>query len=96
MLPKIKIDYFNAFFKSMFLKINQFLFFLFFLFALALHCCVQTFSSCGKWGLLCLVVRGLLILAAFLLAEHGLLSVWASVVVAHRLSCSKACGFFPD
>ena len=81
----------------MFLKINQFFFFLFFFFSdLALHCCVQTFSSCGKWGLLFLVVRGLLIVEAFLLAEHGLLSVWASAVVAHRLSCSKACGFFPD
>ena len=64
---------------------------------------MQAFSSCGRWGLLFLVVRGLLILVAFLLAEGGLLSVWSSVVVAqgsvvvtHRLRCSKARGIFPD
>ena len=30
-----------------------------------------------------------------LIVEHGLSST-GSVVVAHRLSCSKACGIFPD
>ena len=50
------------------------------------------FSRCAKWGLLFVVVRGLLIAVASLAAEHGL---WArglqqlqhtgSVVVAHGL-----------
>ena len=30
------------------------------------------FSSCGKWGLLFVAVRGLLIAMASLVAEHGL------------------------
>ena len=53
------------------------------------------------------VVRELLIAVAFV-AEPGLCGMWASVfavlgfysisliVVAHRLSCSEACGIFPD
>ena len=40
--------------------------------ALGLRCCTQAFSSCGEWGLLFLVVRGLLIAVASLVAEHGL------------------------
>ena len=32
----------------------------------------QAFSSCGDWGLLFIVVRGLLIAVASLVAEHGL------------------------
>ena len=35
-------------------------------------CCVQAFSSCGEGGLLFVVVRGLLIAVASLVAEHGL------------------------
>ena len=42
-----------------------------FLAALGLHCCVQAFSSCSEWGLLSVVSR-LLIVAASLVAEHGL------------------------
>ena len=52
-----------------------FLFFLFmylFLAALGLCCCTQAFSSCGERGLLLLAVHGLLIVVAFLVAEHGL------------------------
>ena len=33
---------------------------------------MQTFSSCVEWGLLFVVVRGLLIAVASLVAEHGL------------------------
>ena len=44
----------------------------------------------------CLVVQGLLIVGASLDAEHGLLSLQASVVVVHGLSCPAACGIFPD
>ena len=43
-----------------------------FLAALGLRCCVWAFSSCGEWGLLLVVVRGLLIAVASLVAEHGL------------------------
>ena len=43
-----------------------------FLAALGLHCCARASSSCGKRGLLFIVVHGLLILVASLVAEHGL------------------------
>ena len=39
---------------------------------LGLHCCTWAFSSCGEWGLLFVVVHGLLIAVASLVAEHGL------------------------
>ena len=58
-----------------FLKKNVFLFiYLIYLFlaALGLCCCAQAFSSCGEPGLLFIVVRGLLIAVASLVAEHGL------------------------
>ena len=45
----------------------------------------QTFFSCGERGLLFIVVRRLLIAVASLVVEHGLLGMWASVVVV--------CGF---
>ena len=40
--------------------------------ALSLRCCAQAFSSWGEWGPLFIVVRGLLIVVASLVAEHGL------------------------
>ena len=43
-----------------------------FLAALVLPCCVWAFSSCGERGLLFVAVRGLLIVVASLVAEHGL------------------------
>ena len=39
---------------------------------LGLHCCKQAFSSCGERGLLFIVVHGLLIVVASLVAELGL------------------------
>ena len=39
---------------------------------LGLCCCVRAFSSCGERGLLFIVVRGLLVAVAALVAEHGL------------------------
>ena len=51
---------------------NIFIFTYLFLAALGLRCCVQAFSSCDKWGLLFIVVHGLLITVASLVAEHGL------------------------
>ena len=52
------------------LFIFNILFIYLFLAALGLRCYVQAFSSCG--GLLFIVVRGLLIVVASLVAEHGL------------------------
>ena len=43
------------------------------------------FSGCSEQGLLFLVVCGLLIAVASLVAEHGLLGLQASVVVARGL-----------
>ena len=72
-----------------------FFFLILFLAALDLRCCARSFSSCGKLGLLFVEVHGLLIAVASLVVEHGL-SGAGSVVVAHGLSCSVACGIFPD
>ena len=47
-------------------------FFFFFLDVLGLHCCVWASSSCSEQGLLFVAVRGLLIVVASLVAEHGL------------------------
>ena len=43
-----------------------------FLAALGLRCCTGAFSSHGEQGLLFVVVHGLLIAVASLVAEHGL------------------------
>ena len=43
-----------------------------FLAALGLRCCIRAFSSCGERGQLFVVVRGLLIAVASLVAEHRL------------------------
>ena len=40
--------------------------------ALGLHCCAWAVSSCGKQGLLFVLLRGLLIAVASLVAEHRL------------------------
>ena len=74
-----------------------------FLPVLGLHCCAWAFSSCRERRLLFVAVRGLLIVVASLVAEHSLLAcglqqLWhvGSVIVAHGLSCSAACGIFLD
>ena len=71
--------------------------------ALGLRCCTQAFSSCGKQGLLFIVMCRLLIAVASLATEHGLwalrlqqLQYTGLVVVMHRASCSVACRIFPD
>ena len=60
--------------KEHFSFFNLFYLFLFILLlaALGLHCCAQAFSSCGKRGLLFVVVCGLLTEVASLAVEHGL------------------------
>ena len=55
--------------------------------ALGLHCCTQTFSSCGKGKReLCFVAVCRLLTVASLVVEHRLCSV-GSVVVMHGLNC---------
>ena len=54
----------------LFIYVNLFIYL--FLAALGLCCCSWAFSSCGERGLLFVVVRGLLIVVASLVAEHGL------------------------
>ena len=53
-----------------FFNINLFIYL--FLAALGLRCCVQAFSSCSEGELLFIAVRGLLIVVASPVAEHGL------------------------
>ena len=72
-----------------------YLFVYLFLAVLSLRCCVRAFSSCGKQRLLLVAVHRLLIAVASPVAEHGLQSA-GSVVLAHGLSCSAACGIFSD
>ena len=60
-----------------------------FLAALGLYCCTRASSSCGEWGLLFVVVHGLLIAVASLCCGARALGAQASVVVALRL---RSCG----
>ena len=71
--------------------------------ALGLCYCEQAFSSCGERGLVFAVVQGPFTEVASLATKHGLyvpglqwLRHKSSVVVARGLSCSKACGIFPN
>ena len=57
--------------------------------------CARAFSSCGKLGLLFIAVRGPLTIAASRCGAQAP-DAQSSVVVAHGLSCSAACGIFPD
>ena len=64
---------------------------------LGLRFCARAFSSCGKWGPLFIAVRGPLTIAALSLSRPLLLRSTGSrragsVVVAHGLSHSAACG----
>ena len=69
--------------------------YLFILAVLGLRFCARAFSSCGKRGPLFIAVRGPLTIAASPIAEHRLQTRRLSSV-AHGLSCSAACGIFPD
>ena len=59
------------FLKLLLFFIYIYLFYLF-LATLGLFCCARAFSSCGEWGLLFIVVHGLLIAVASVVAKHGL------------------------
>ena len=54
--------------------VDVFFIYLFYLFIFCCVgcCCAWAFSSCGEWGLLFVVVHGLLIAVASLVVEHGL------------------------
>ena len=78
-------------FYSFFLNLNLFIFiYLLFLAVLGLRFCVRAFSSCGEQGPLFIAVCGPLLLRSTGSRCAG------SVAVAHGLSCSVACGIFPD
>ena len=49
-----------------------FIYLFIFMAVLGLRFCVRAFSSCGKWGPFFIAVRGALIIAASLVAEHRL------------------------
>ena len=71
--PPGKFCFLISFFIFYFYFIYLFLKFIYlFLAALGLRCCTRAFSSCGKWGLLFITVRMLLMAVASLVAEHGL------------------------
>ena len=69
---KVLLDLWFANFLFYFLNFFMYLFIYLFLASLGLHCCAQAFSSCGERGLLFVAVRGLLVVVASLVAEHGL------------------------
>ena len=66
-----------------------------FLAVLGLCCYVWASSSCGECGPVLLAVLGLPSCVASVVADHRLWSR-GSVVAAHRLSCSLACGIHLD
>ena len=63
------VMFFFIFFK---IFVVIYLFIYLFMAALGLCCCAPAFSSCGERGLFFVVVHGLLITVASLVAEHGL------------------------
>ena len=62
---------------------------------LGLRFCARAFSSCGEQGPLFIAVHRPLTIAASLVAEHRLQTRRLSSC-GSRLSCSVACGIFPD
>ena len=74
----------------------SFLTFYIFMIVLGLHCfCVWAFSSCGVRGYSLVALPRPLIVVPSLVAERRLCAQRSSVVEAHELSCSAACGIFP-
>ena len=67
-------------------------YFILFLAGLGLRCCARAFSSCDEWGR-CGVRASHC--SGFSCCGAQVLGARASVVVAHGLSCSAACGIFP-
>ena len=59
-------------------------------------CCAWAFSSCSEQGLLSSCGARTAACGGFSCGRAQALDTWASVDVAHGLSCSMACGIFPD
>ena len=55
----------------------------------------ELFCSCSEWGLLSACGVQVLTAVASLVAELGVLGIWASVV-SHGFSFFRACGIFLD
>ena len=72
MLPLIYISFLTLSQFLVFFSFFKFNFIYLFMAVLGLRFCARAFSSCGKWGSLFIAVRGPLIIAASLVAEHRL------------------------
>ena len=80
---------------ELYLTLNLFIYYLF-IYGCAGSPLLLGFSLVsGSGGYSLLVVHGLHVEVASLVADHGLQSTGSALVV-HRLSCSKACGIFLD
>ena len=75
---------------------NKFISFIYlFLATLGLCCWAWAFSGWGEWGLLCCGARAS-DCSCFSHCRARSLGAWALGVVACGISCSMACGIFPD
>ena len=63
---------------------------------LGLYCCLWAFSSCDQRGLLSRCGVRASHCCGFPCCRHRLQSTQASALMAHRLSCLRACGIFPE
>ena len=70
--PAKRPNLLGKYIKFLFFKINLFILFIYFWLRCVFVAACGLFSSCVEWGLLFVVVRGLLIAVASLVAEHGL------------------------
>ena len=91
--PEIGMNFLNQILNFIYLFVYLFIYL--FLAALGLCCCVWAFSSCSQRGLLFVGARASHC-SGFSCCGARALGAPASVVVARRLSCSAACGIFPD
>ena len=66
----LRVELTGSYDKCIFIYLNKFIYL--FLAVVGLCCCLRAFSSCGEWGLLFVVVCGLLIAVPSLVAEHKL------------------------
>ena len=80
----------------LFIYLLLLLFLYLFLAVSGLRFCARASSSCGKRGPLFIAVRRASSLSRPLLLRSTGSRRAGSVVVAHGLSCSAACGIFPD
>ena len=70
----------------------SFIYAIYFLAVMGLHCCPWAFSSYGEWGLFFVVLHRLLIAVDSSVVEHRLQGVQASAVVALGLSAPRHVG----